>query len=149
MSRFVRPETRVLTLGNGDTLVVKDCLTAGEQRAAYARMYLAGVNGNLSIHPLQVGLAQMTAYLVDWSLTDDEGRPVVIREVSADRLVEVLESLDPESFSEIRDAIDAHEQARALARAEEKKTIRTGVIESPQTSPSLVVVTGDRAGSVN
>jgi len=42
-------------------------------------------------------------------------------------LIVVLETLTPEAFSEIRKAIDGHEARDAATRAEEKKTIRTGV----------------------
>ena len=46
-SRFVRPDVTVLHISEGDTLTVKRRLNAGEHRAMFARMYLAGVDGQL------------------------------------------------------------------------------------------------------
>src|SRR5579864_6637013 len=85
-SRFVRPSTRTLTLANGDTLTVKRRLSSGEQRAAFARMYLTGADGALSLNTLQTGMAIITAYLVNWSLTDDDGQHVDIAGLSTDAL---------------------------------------------------------------
>jgi hypothetical protein len=124
-SRFVRPDTAVLTISRGDTLIVKRRLNAGEQRARFARMSLSGVDGSLNVNRLQVGLATITAYLLDWSLTDDSQRPVVIRDLSEPDLAAKLDALDPESFSEIREAIEAHEAAMEAERAVEKKLSAT------------------------
>jgi hypothetical protein len=42
MSRYVVPETKTLTISNGDTLVVRKRLNRGEQTAAFARRYIHG-----------------------------------------------------------------------------------------------------------
>jgi hypothetical protein len=125
-SRFVRPATTVLKLSQGDTLTVKNTLSAGEQRARFAFMSLAGVDGTLTVNRLHVGLATILAYLVDWTLTDDDGRLVPIRGVSADELTAVLDALDVESFTEIREAIEEHEAARTAEREEKKRTAAGG-----------------------
>jgi len=72
MSRFVRPETCRLLLASGESLTVKKRLTHGEQRAAYARMSVAGPDGRRIVDTLQHGMALVTAYLVDWHLLDDD-----------------------------------------------------------------------------
>jgi hypothetical protein len=110
MSRFVRPETVTLTISDGDTLTVKRRLNSGEERALFARMYTAGVNGQLKVNPFQTGIAIVTAYLLDWSLTDD-GKRVPIAELSVDELTRVLDGLDPTTYGEIRQAIEAHDNA--------------------------------------
>lgn len=148
MSRFVRPETSILTLANGDTLTVKRRLNAGESRARFARMSLAGVDGALNVNRLQIGLATMTAYLLDWSLRDDDQRPVVIREVTEAALTATLDALDPTSFAEIRDAIEAHEAAMDVERTTEKNG-PDGAKELPAISPSPSAVAGASSGSAS
>ena len=122
MSRFVRPETRTLVLANGDRLIVRKRLTAGETRAQYARMYAQGADGNLKRNPLMSGMGIIVAYLLDWNLTDDTDRPVVIKDLSPADLQAVIDNLDMESFDEIKSAIELHEREMAAERQAEKKT---------------------------
>lgn len=140
-SRFVRPDIAVLKLSNGDTLTVKKRLNSGEQRAAYARMYLAGADGTVKANPLAIGLSRITAYLLDWSLTDDDGNLVVIRNQPVDAVVGALDSLDSESFVEISEAITAHEEAMQAERNAEKNG-QAGESKSSTTSPLLVDAAG-------
>ena len=148
MSRFVRPQTTVVPLTNGDTITVKTRLSAGEQQEAYARMYHTGTDGKLHVNPLQSGRAMMTAYLVDWNLTDDDGAPVPIRGLTVEELDAVLGLLEPESFAEIKRAIDAHETRMVEARAAEKKTPAGSPLDAP-ISPSPSAPAGVSSGSVN
>lgn len=148
MSRFVRPDTTILSISEGDTLVVKTRLNSGEQRDAYARMYRAGLDGSLKVNPFQTGLAMMTAYLVDWSLRDDDGMHVPIKGLSLQELEATLNGLDPDSFAEIRQAIEAHERAQNDQRAEEKK-LRAGVNGDGPTLSSPSGVVGALSGSVS
>ena len=146
-SRFSRPEVTVLSLTNGDTLTVKRRLTAGEQRAMFARMYQPhGENGALSLNRMQIDLATMLAYLVDWSLVDDDGQPVPIRGLPPDEVATVLDALTPEDFKEISAAIDAHSEAMEAFRREEKKT-PPGDAASSSTSPSPADLVGATSGS--
>jgi hypothetical protein len=135
MGRFVRPETAKLPLSNGDWLIVRKRLSHGEQRAAFARMYLAQVDGTLRVNPLSVGMETVTAYLLDWSLQDDDGQPVPIRGVSVDELTAKLDALSSEDFAEIRSVIEQHELAMATERADAKKKA-AGATGSDPTSPS-------------
>jgi hypothetical protein len=139
MSRFVRPETRTLTLANGDQLIVRARLTAGEQRARLARMY-----PNQEFDRLLVPVAYVLAYLLDWNLTDAAGQAVVIRDLVADDLQRVIDALDQESFTEIFKAIEAHEEGMKAAREAEKKT--AGEMPSSPTSLSLVASAGGTNG---
>ena len=135
MSRFVQPDTVTLPISNGDTLVVKQRLNEGERRAAFARLY-QHVNGTgYHVNPQMMGIATVLAYLVDWSLRDDAGRPVTIAGTSEEDRQAVLDSLDPADFAEIRDAIDAHIEATAAARDAQKKT--GGTPAPVATSPSV------------
>lgn len=128
MSRFVRPETRTLTLEDGESLVVRARLSNGEQRALFSRLYTRGPvtpeapMGVLTTNPDQVGLASVTAYLLDWTLKDDDGKPVHIHDLAIDQLEQILNDLTPEAFDEIYAAIARHDGAMREAREAEKKT---------------------------
>jgi hypothetical protein len=146
MSRFVRPETRVLKISNGDTLTVKKRLNHGEQQAAFARMYVATLEGSLKVNPLETGMAMVVAYLVDWTLTDEAGTIVAIRGKSVDEVEAAVNALDPDDFTEIKTAIEAHEQDMLTERLAAKKT-SDGEQGLSATSPSPDDAGGDTSGS--
>jgi len=146
-SRIRRPETLRLALTRGDWIVVKKHLTAGETRRVFRRMIRKGATGD-EIDSLQVGLSKMVVYLVDWSITDADDQPVIIRGQSEDVVADVLEMLDVDSFSEILKAIEAHERTMEDEREEEKKT-GTGNSRSDPTSPLLDSLVGATNGSPN
>lgn len=133
-SRFVRPDVDVLTISNGDTLTVKKRLTAGEQLESYARASIDDANG-LRANRLKSGLALVTAYLIDWSLKDDAGNIVPIRDLAVQDLEAKVCALDYASFVEIKDAIEQHEQRQDAARAQEKNG-QGGENTSSAISPS-------------
>jgi hypothetical protein len=146
-SRIRRPETLRLALTRGDWIVVKKHLTAGETRRVFRRMIRKGATGD-EIDSLQVGLSKMVVYLVDWSITDADDQPVIIRGQSEDVVADVLEMLDVDSFAEILNAVEAHERAMEAEREDEKKTA-TGTSKSDPTWPSLVSLDGGTNGSAN
>jgi hypothetical protein len=148
MSRFVRPELTTIKISQGDTLTVKRRLNAGEERELFSRLYIAGLDGELKANPFQTGLAMALAYLLDWSLTDDEGKLVVIRDLGPEALTSVLNGLTPEDFAEVRTAIEKHASAAQVARAQEKK-VRDGETALSVTSSSPSAVTGPTTTSVN
>lgn len=148
MSRFVTPEVVTLKISHGDTLTVKRRLNSGEQRAMYARMYLAGVDGRLRADTFKTGVAIITAYLVDWSIVDDAGTVVPIREKSVDEVTSVLDSLDQDSFLEIKQAIEAHENAIAAERDAAKKS-QDGANNESAISPSPSGAAGALTGSAS
>ena len=102
-------------------MIVRERLTAGEQRAQFARMYTT-TNGRPQVDPFRAPLGVILAYLLDWNLRDEQGNAVVIRDLSPDDLQQVVDSLDTESFQEIRQAIEAHEAAMGADRDSQKKT---------------------------
>lgn len=113
-SRFVRPDTRILTLANGDTLTVKRRLSAYESRI---------MRGMKAVATLAEPAVVM-AYLVDWSLTDEDGKRVLIAGVTSSVLASVIDALDEDDFDEIHTAITAHVAEMAAERtAAKKKTI--------------------------
>lgn len=128
MSRFVKPETVVLTLANGDTLIVKKRLNRGERAAMFASMRGPGD----ALDPTMVGLARVLAYLIDWNLQDEN---IPIRELDAAARTPILNSFDPEFFGEMVEAINAHEE-KVQAEIDAEKKARAGATPSPAISSS-------------
>jgi hypothetical protein len=146
MYRFVRPETVRLDLGDGDWVRVKQRLNHGEQRQAYEQMCTVTADGTLKVNPFRVPTVTVRWYLVDWNLTEEDGRPIEIRGRSHADLDTTLDNLDPEAFAELWQALEAHIAAMTQARAQEKKT-RPGATPSPATLPSPFAAAGASSGS--
>jgi hypothetical protein len=150
-SRLVRPETTKLPLSDNDWVLIKKRLNAGEHRAHLSRMFQNARemrDGTLRLDPRDVGLSKAVAYIIDWSLVDDDGEVISVRDKGEDVLIAALDAIEPETFDEITDAIDAHANAMAQERAASKK-IRDGETQLPETSPSPVDSGGASNGSVN
>jgi hypothetical protein len=149
-SRIVQPETIKLSLSDGDWLLVKRRLNAGEQRQILKRG-MKVVNGSMEIDPLAGGVAKITTYLLDWSLTDPAGKVIAIRDQPAAVIEAALDSLDPDSYGEILKAIETHETAMKVEREAQKKIPTGPPVTAPNsspTSPSPNDSTGDSTGSV-
>jgi len=145
-SRFVRPSTTTLTISDGDTLTVKTRLTHGERSDSYARQYETDDDGKLKVIPGQIKLSMVTAYLVDWSLTDDAGERIVIMGEPIEVVERIVRNLFSEDFDEIYTAIALHEKQMVAERAREKKRRTSG---AAVTSPSPSAVAGALTGSVS
>jgi len=117
MGNFVRPETDTIALTNGQSITVRRKLNAGERRAMFGRMYYPDT---VRVDPMRVQLATMTAYLLDWTLKDDDGRLVPIAELPLDQLTPILDLLEPARFAEISTAIDTHAERLELGTDEKK-----------------------------
>jgi len=148
-SRFVQPQTTILTLGNGDTLVVRRRLNVGEQRASYRLCsdVVEQPDGTVKLvpNPLMIGMAKVAAYLVDWNLAGDD-EP--IRGLDLAQRIAVLDNMDPASFDELKTAVDAHESAAVADRLAEKK-ILTGSTNADPTLDSPSVAVGASTGSAS
>jgi len=151
--RVVRPQEVTLPLSDGDWLRVKKRLTAGEAREQFARIVKDAPGGERpTLSSMQVGISRILAYLLDWSLTDDKGVVLPLRngrgELAVDVMTASLNSIDPDSFGEILKAVEDHEEAMDKEREAEKNGTG-GVNESSAISPSPVALTGDMSGSLN
>jgi hypothetical protein len=148
-SRFVQPNTDVLTLANGDTLIVRRRLNTGEQRESFAACssLVEQPDGSTKriLDPLLVGRAQVASYLVDWSL---EGDGATIRGLDLAQRLAVIDLLESDAFHEIRTAIAAHEATHSGARVAEKNG-RSGDLNAPVISHSPSAVVGASNGSEN
>lgn len=130
-SRVRKPDIDVLQISAGDTLTVKRYLTAGEFRGlirASTRPVKIGSDTvatemALEIDPTESGLATILAYLLDWTFTDADGKPLVIRD-QPDRVVRAaLDAIDADSYMEVQRAIQAHDQSMRAYIAAEKKML--------------------------
>ena len=121
--RFVQPKVTRLQLSDGDFVDIKHELTAGEERESFARMTKSLEAGKVAqLNPEQVQLSTLVAYILGWSFTDKDGRPVEVSESA-------IRQLDPETFVEIHKAIEAHE----TALADQKKASRVDATKSSET----------------
>lgn len=121
--RFVTPETITLPLSDGDSIVIKKRLTHGERDATYALMRSA---------PQDKRSAELVGYLVRWS----SPTPYSL-EMSEQERIDVLNSLDADSFDEIQSAVKAHVEA-----TEQEKKLQSGNGSFVQTLPSAAAMAG-------
>lgn len=140
----VSPDTTKIDLPDDDWILVKTRLNTGEQQQMLRRIYVAGTDGRRHMDSLEVGIAQVAAYLLDWSVAD-----LPIRGKGADDVTAALFALDPEDFATIRKAVQAHEEKWQAARDEAKKKTLSGASESSATSPSPSTLAGPSTASVN
>lgn len=153
MDRFVRPETIRLSLPDGDWLQVKARLNAGEYRAFIMQSSKATSapcpscgfqSDDLVFDALKYPLELAAAYLVDWSFTMN-GQVVPIAQQPPDAIRSALDSLEPEDFKLVWQAIEVHKDRQDLARAEQKKILSTETSSVP-TLPLHAAVTGAMNG---
>lgn len=143
---FVRPSTTTLPIFDGHTITVKTYLSHGERDDSYGRMYVTNEDGKMVPVLAQLKLALVTAYLVDWSVTDRTGARVEIFQQPIDAVEQKLRNLFPDEFAEIHAAIVQHETTMQAARAQEKKRPTR---DDAMTSPSPSAATGVLSGSVS
>lgn len=145
-SRVVQPEVTVLKISDGDTITVRRRLNEGEHRTMLGRQYHENADGKLKTNLFQIGIAEILAYLVDWSLVDEDGKVIEIRDKPIDVVASTLDSLSPEDVREIREAVNAHVEAMDKERSASKKT-PDGETKLPAISPSLDGTAGAMSGS--
>lgn len=136
MGRFAKPQVVRLPLSDGDWIDVKRRLNTGESQEMFSRMSPSVSPGKDLTFDSRVALtAKVLAYLVGWSFID-EGVPVLMSpEMPAEKRLQVINALYPEDFQEVREAIDAHEEA-ILKEVEAEKNAKAGAIASPATLQS-------------
>jgi hypothetical protein len=125
--RMRRPETVRLELPQGDWLLVKKHLTAGELRGVFAGMMRA--DGE-AIDRVKVGLSKIVGYLLDWSFEDFDGKPIVIRDQPENVVVSALNGIDTDAYRDVLAAIEAHEEATTAEREQEKNAQATASASS-------------------
>jgi hypothetical protein len=142
--RVRRPATDRLELTEGDYLLVKQDLTAGEyrelMRASSRPLQVTTATGapapTIELDPIAAGLAMVVAYLLDWSFTDADGRKLVIADQPPAVVRAALDHIDSDAYMEVMRAIQNHQAERAAVIAEEKKT-RSGPSAPDRTLMSV------------
>ena len=136
MPRYRKQEEHRIDLSEGDWLLVRKHLTAGEERSAQAAVVKTMRAGETpEIDYERLGFAQVASYMLDWSLTDADGKPIAVRDQPTDFIIAALRNMTPESSKEILDAIQAHDAAMVAEREQEKKR-PAGVSAPSPTSTS-------------
>lgn len=114
---------------DGHWVDVKKHLNAGEHRRVFTRLVKDMTLGEgAKLDPDQVGMSKLAEYIVGWSLTDSNDRPVPFSEAA-------VRNLDAETYAELAELIDAHEEQTAKDR-EARKNDRAGAKPSPAISSS-------------
>jgi hypothetical protein len=122
---------------DGDWLIVKSELNAGETRRLYTGLVLQFNQGEpAKLDPEKVGLTKILAYLVGWSFKKDEKPIPYSLDLPEKVRMDTLFSLDPDSYAEVDAAVDAHELATEKARTD-RKNAQDGAIASSAISPSV------------
>ena len=119
-NRFVMPDVVRLDISGGDWIEVKRRLNVAERRSITSRAEFAKVD----------------AWVLDWSFVGADEKPVKFS-------AEAVRALDPASFAEIIDAIDAHEKAE-----EAVKNSSASVAPSSSTPASDASTSGASSPSV-
>lgn len=126
-NRVVTPEIVRLTLSDGDYIDIKRRLNTGEQNAIFARMAPEMVPGEKArLNTRSVATSRVVEYLVAWSFAQENGTPIPYTiDMPIEARLATLESLDPDDFKEVREAIDAH-VAKVEKEIEERKNAQSG-----------------------
>jgi hypothetical protein len=145
----VRPpdDGQIIQLSHGHFIIVKKWLTAGEYNQTFKRMVKSMKTGesdkdgkskaDIEYDIEQMGgLSQAVEYLLDWSMKDLDGKPIVIVGKTPEYRQHALLSLPPEGYQAITKAIDAHVE-KMKAESEDPKNELSGS-DTPATSPSVV-----------
>jgi hypothetical protein len=145
--RIVEPDSTRLHISDGDYIDVKARLNHGEYDDYLARISPHQTPGEpLRMETRQIRTSKVLAYLLGWSITQ-KGKPIPYSlDMPEKARIDVLRSIDRETFREIYAAIDAHEDAEDAASVARKNGTGGG-IESSAISPSPDAVTGDTNGS--
>jgi hypothetical protein len=117
MADVVRPVTHVITLASGEQLMVKERLNAGERREMLKMMRLPDGRAD----GLQTGPACVLAYLLDWTVKDQDGKPLIIADQPREVVAATLDALDVEDYKEIELEIELHDDRISTARRIAKK----------------------------
>lgn len=140
--RFVAGGLVRLPLPGNEWIDVKTELNAGESRRVFTQLVKEMNAGEpTKLDPDKVGITKMIEYIAGWSLLNSEGQPEPISE-------DAFDALDQETYQDIADAVEQHDQRCEAARIA-RKNARGGGMKSSPISPSPDSVAGDLSGCAN
>ena len=144
-SQIVEPNPTRLPLSNGQWVVVKAELNAGETMDLFERaapgIDITEPGAITKLSPTKLGLALCVAYVLDWSFIDPQGAPMLLRGVSVEEKEAMLRLLKFDRFIELMKAISAHD-----AETRQKKEPPDDATASSERSISLAAVGGGTNG---
>jgi hypothetical protein len=131
---FVQPERVRLDLGDGYWIDVKKELNVGELRSA-GQAAAGAVNPEGWFRPNleMAGLAQIVAYLIDWNLTDAQGKVPPIEGNDAAKLA-AIKAMPQRLLNLLDSAIEQHILA-TMETDEAQKKMTTGAADSEVILP--------------
>ena len=122
--RFTQPGTKRLEISDGDWLLVKTGLNAGDQRKQDTLAVVPVLIDGRTVDRIDWSMYEFLRtdlWLVDWSLTKTEnGKTVAIT-----KSVDALRALDPDDFDEINNAVYRHIVEWVASRKKRGVTERT------------------------
>lgn len=144
--RGVTHKTDTLQLSDGDHLVVKSSLSAGEENDLTFRSvrgYSQNAEGKLRTDPdtEKMSFVMAAIYIVAWTLIGQDDRPIVWTiNASLDEKIAILRGLDAETWAEVNAAVAAHRKQH-LSETEKNANSGgsgSGTSPSPSAAPSPV-----------
>lgn len=140
---FAKQENSKIDLPGGHWLLIKKRLTAGEERAMYGQMLK---ESGIGVDPTKVSDSKIVAYLLDWSVTDADDKPIVIYDQDESAVRSALSGMRKEAYKLIQREIEDHMARVEREDEEEKKMILGGEPESSKTSHSAESLVGATTG---
>ena len=119
-----------LDISDGDWVEVKSKLNVGERKKMFAESITKmggkiGEDAEYDLDAVKMSFAKVAAYLVDWSLAEEDVKGEVTPvEIS----MESIQSLEEESFDEIEEVIDKY-----IKGTEKEKKVTGGKRKSAKT----------------
>lgn len=132
-NRFVMPEVVRLDLSDGDWIEVKRRLNVAERRSITSRAAKGGVSTDSTrvfVDANEMEFAKVEAWVLDWSFVGADEKPVKFS-------AEAVRALDPNTFAEIIDAIDAHEKAEEAVKNSAGSTATSSSTQASAASTSV------------
>jgi hypothetical protein len=136
--RFVRPEVTRLELTDSDWIEVKRNLTVGERRGILSRAARGGVSSDgkrVHLDGAEMAFGRVETWLLDWSFVGIDDKPMKLTP-------EAIRNLDPDTFKEIEDALDTHEEAQAAV-----KNSTASMVNGSSTPSTLALVSAENSAS--
>lgn len=135
--RYRNPETERLEISEGDWLLVKKHLTAGESKQMFRRM----LDPSGGVDPVNVGTSKLVTYVLDWSIDDQSGKRVPLMDQSDDAKAAAFDNLPEDDYQEILRTIETHMTKMSAERSAEKNA-RSGETTSSLHSTSVNISVG-------
>lgn len=130
--RFIKPMVHRIDLTDGDWIEIKDRLTVGERKGILSKAARGGFSSDgqrVHLDATEAQFARVEAWLVDWSFKGLDDKPMKLSGTA-------IRALDNESFTEIEEALDKHEEAQAAAKNSSASTAPGSLTPTPPASSS-------------